>query len=221
MAGVSLSVAVFLFFVIQVRSEEILSTGMSTEPTAVPAEAAATSTNQTTEPIVTEPLLADKTLLATSTTEYQSLDSSINSAASSSPAAAAISEPIPPPHIEKEFVLQPSVSLKIAGGSVNAEIRLQNLSCRSCAKQLKDTDVIAYYTSWYPNDGEVKEIGPRLGEQSFRVSNLANWGEYETTWAAAISPGRYYFVVLTDPANQNNIYGMYRVEFEILPQPFP
>lgn len=83
---------------------------------------------------------------------------------------------------------------------------------------LKDTNAIAYYTAWYPNDGEIKEIGPRMDVMSFTVSSIANWGEYKTHWSSRVLPGHYYFVVITDPENLNNLYNMYRSEFTILPE---
>ena len=250
--------AVFLFFVMQVRSQETLDTATSPETTesVTTAETAqvtdtatstelteetaqTTETNQTNGTVGTKPVTNEETALATSTPlEREPINSSINSispkftTASSSPikveellpsAQASSSlvtngtstEPIPPPLPEKELILQPSVDLKTDGDAVNARIGFHNLSCRSCGKQLPDTDVIAYYTPWYPNDGEIKEIGSRMGEESFRVANLANWGEYKADWSRQVPPGHYYFVVITDPDNLNNLYDMYRAEFAI------
>lgn len=247
-AGALLSIAVFSFFVMHVRSQETSDIAMSTEtfaPTGVTettgvaqvADTAAsteliegtaetTDTASTTETEETQPVI-NETALATSTPELGSLNLSINpelDTASSSPIASSSpvingtsTEPTQPPNVEKEFILQPSVDLQTEGDIVSAEISFHNLSCRTCERQLKDTDVLVYYTAWYPNDGEIKEIGPRMGETPFSVSGLANWGEYKTDWSAKVPPGHYYFVVITDPDNLNNLYDIYRAEFAISP----
>ena len=232
--GVVLSVSLFVFFIVPVRSQETSDTSTSSQATTSTEVIGTTKTAEITEPIQasdtatsTEVIENITTVGATSTTETVEAQPVINgetefaatstpieieglspsSQASSSPITNATStELIQSPLPEKEFILQPSVDLKIDGDTVSAQIALHNLSCRACDKSLKETNVIAYYTAWYPNDGEIKEIGPRGGETSLSVSGLANWGEYKTDWTSKAAPGRYYFVVLTDPNNLNNLY---------------
>ncbi len=127
-----------------------------------------------------------------------------------------VEEPKP---IEEPFVLQPAVKFSVAGNSASAAIELQNLTCKSCEKSLPDLDVIAYYTSWYPNDGPAESYNDsktHSDEETITVSGLANWSSQNMSWSAqSIAPGRYYFVVEVDPENANDAYRLYRSEFSI------
>jgi hypothetical protein len=121
-------------------------------------------------------------------------------------------EPYVPP--EPTFVLQPAVKLSVAGNTVSADIQLENLTCKACDKVLPDLDVIAYYTSWYPNDGEILENG-QSAVQELTVSNLANFAKRDMTWSAQVPPGHYYFVIVVDPQNKHDAYRVHRSEFTI------
>jgi hypothetical protein len=117
---------------------------------------------------------------------------------------------------EEPFVLQPAVTLHVEGSSISADIELENLTCKSCEKVLPAASVKAYYTPWYPNDGEVKEVGEHAGEQELTVSDAALWSSRSMSWSAAdIAPGRYYFVVVVDGENAIGAYRMQRMEFAI------
>jgi phage FluMu protein Com len=67
------------------------------------------------------------------------------------------------------------VTLHQSGSSITADIELENLTCKACEKVLPAAQVKAYYTAWYPNDGEIKEVGDRIAEQSIEVSDVALW----------------------------------------------
>lgn len=235
-----MALAIFLFFVIQAQSEEASDTATTTEVSELTTTENTESvqvnfTATTTEVVViseesTQTATSTAELLAAASSTPGTLESSptnpaptqsspqlennaLLSTASSSPSAS--SSPVEIPQIVKEFVLQPSVNLHIKDDTVSAQILIQNLSCRSCAKPPLSTEVITYYTPWYPNDGEIKEIGSRMGETAISISNLPNWGEHKAEWSGEVPPGHYYFVVTIDPNNLNNLYSMYRLEFKI------
>jgi hypothetical protein len=132
---------------------------------------------------------------------------------------ASSTEPVEdPPAVpyEEAFVLQPAVTLHQSGNSITADIELENLTCKACEKVLRAAQVKAYYTAWYPNDGEIKEVGERVAEKAIEVSDVALWSARSMTWSAAdIAPGRYYFVVVVDPENAIGAYRMQRMEFAI------
>jgi|CXWL01.1.fsa_nt_gi hypothetical protein len=148
-------------------------------------------------------------LLSTMTVATSSVDLP-SGIASSSPAAD------PPAKLyEEPFVLQPAINFDVRGNTISANIALENLTCRSCEKVLPDLDVVAYYTAWYPNDGDFKEVGVHFGEQSFTMASLAKWTKRDISWTAEAVPGNYYFVVVIDPQNTNGAYRLYRSEFSI------
>lgn len=138
-----------------------------------------------------------------------------SSTASSTPVTDEVSVPAKP-H-EEPFVLQPAVTLQINGSSLRADIVLENLTCRACAKALPALDVHAYYTAWHPNDGpEMKEGGSRNHEQSTSVADVPLWGSRSMHWSAdGIASGRYYFVVVVDSDNTFGAYRVHRSEFSI------
>jgi len=151
---------------------------------------------------------------AASTTAPDLLTLDIASSTASSTEAVAESPAVEPK--EESFVLQPAVALHVDGSSLSADIQLENLTCKSCAKVLPAAEVKAYYTAWYPNDGDIREVGDRIAERAIEVSDVALWTSRSMAWSAAdIAPGRYYFVVLVDPENAIGAYQMQRMEFVI------
>lgn len=128
-------------------------------------EASGTDTSATTS----EPPTAGGESAAPATTtesgstpapEFLTLETASSTASSTEPVAD------PPAEAPKEepFVLQPAVSLHVSGSTTTADIELENLTCKACGKALPAAQVKAYYTAWYPNDGEIKEVGERKAE---------------------------------------------------------
>jgi hypothetical protein len=148
---------------------------------------------------------------ASTSQDFLTLDAASSTASSTEPV-----EDLPAVPYEEPFVLQAAVSLHVEGSSISADIELENLTCKSCEKVLPAAQVKAYYTPWYPNDGEIKEVGERYGEQEIEVSGVALWNARSMSWSAAdIAPGRYYFVVVVDPEDAIGAYRMQRMEFSI------
>ena len=170
------------------------------EGTAPTGEVLGTDTSTTSEPIISDPQLIDTSASSTASTTEPVI----------------VEEPKPEP---QPFVLQPVVNLTIDGGTISADIELQNLTCKACEKVMPELDVIAYYTEWYPNDGPVKDYNQasmHMMQQEISVADLANWQSRGMTWSAEnVSPGHYYFVVEIDPENKNDAYRLYRSEFSI------
>jgi hypothetical protein len=166
------------------------------------------------EPSATDEGAATAVEESASTTppEFLTLDAASSTASSTEPV---VDPPAEEPK-EEPFVLQPAVSLHVSGSSISADIQLENLTCKSCGKVLPAAQAKAYYTAWYPNDGEIKEAGERIGEQAIEVSDVALWSARSISWSATdIAPGRYYFVVVVDPENAIGAYRMHRSEFAI------
>jgi hypothetical protein len=145
--------------------------------------------------------------------EFFTIDTASSTASSTPPVA---DVPAEEPK-EEPLVLQPAVTLHVSGNSIEADIELENLTCKSCDKALPAAQVKAYYTAWYPNDGpELKEVGERVAEQNLEVSDVALWASRSMTWSATdIAQGRYYFVIVVDPENAIGAYRMQRMEFAI------
>lgn len=161
------------------------------------------------------------TLASTTATSSIDLLSAMTSTTTSSvdlPSGIASSSPAtdPPARLyEESFVLQPAINFNVRGNAVSANIALENLTCRSCEKVLPDLDVVAYYTAWYPNDGDLNEVGEHFSEQTLTVASLARWAKHDMVWTAEAAHGHYYFVVVVDPKNKNGAYRLYRSEFSI------
>ena len=78
----------------------------------------------------------------------------LESASSTASTTGPVADPPAEEPKEEPFVLQPAVTLHVEGSSINADIELENLTCKSCEKVLPAAQVKAYYTPWYPNDGD-------------------------------------------------------------------
>lgn len=123
---------------------------------------------------------SDESASTTPPADFPPLDTASSTASSTEP----VEDPPAVPY-EEPFVLQPAVTLHVAGTSISADIELENLTCKACEKVLPAAQVKAHYTAWYPNDGEIKEVGDRIAEQAIEVSDVALWASRSMTWSAA------------------------------------
>lgn len=215
--GVIAVLIVFPFLVVQAQSEgetQGATDQAAAEQAIVQQEAAATTTATTTtqgevlgqsDGLVQEPAVPAEAGTTTASTGLP-----LDTASSSPPEDTSL-----PIVYAEPFVLQPAVQFTINGNALSADIALENLTCKSCEKVLPDLDVVAYYTAWYPNDGEIKEVGEHFAEQTITVANVANWAKRDMSWSAEAAPGHYYLVVVVDPDNKNEAYRLYRAEFSI------
>jgi hypothetical protein len=178
-----------------------------------PPETLATSSESASSGDEGAPPAVSTETAAAAIAEFFTIDTASSTASSTAPAA---DVPAEEPK-EEPLVLQPAVTLHVSGNSIEADIELENLTCKSCDKALPAAQVKAYYTAWYPNDGpELKEVGERVAEQKLEVSDVALWASRSMTWSATdIARGRYYFVVVVDPENAIGAYRMQRMEFAI------
>ena len=99
---------------------------------------------------------------------------------------------------EEPFVLQPAVTLHVEAAR-SARILSSRTSRASRARRCcRQQACKAYYAPWYPNDGEIKEVGERVAEQELTVSDVALWTSRSMSWSAADpASGRYYSLSLS------------------------
>ncbi len=205
-----LMLLVFPFLLVQAQD----GTASTIEPviTELAAETYGEESNsdQSTTAEGAAPDETETTVLDTGADALSDTASSTEEVATSTPP---VEEPKP---VEEPFVLQPAVEYAITGNSIDATITLENLTCRRCEKVLPDLDVIAYYTPWYPNDGESHVGKVQTAAKNEKVPSIANWEKGTMTYSASdIAPGRYYFVVEVDPSNEHGAYYLFRSEFSI------
>jgi hypothetical protein len=185
------------------------------EATTDPASSEAGSTDAsaaTSEPASTgdesaAPAVIEETA-STTPADFLTLDTASSTASSTEPVGSSRSA-------VRRAVCAAAGNAARQGSSISAILNSE-LTCKACAKVLPAAQVKAYYTAWYPNDGEIKEVGDHVAEQAIEVSDVALWASRSMTWSATdIAPGRYYFVIVVDPENAIGAYRMQRMEFSI------
>jgi hypothetical protein len=158
------------------------STEAESNSEAGPTEASAVSSEASATDEGAAATTSDESA-STTPSEFLTLDTASSTASSTEP----VEDPPAVPY-EEPFVLQPAVTLHVEGSSISADIELENLTCKACEKVLPAATVKAYYTPWYPNDGEVKEVGEHAGEQELTVSDVALWNSRSRTFTITCRP---------------------------------
>lgn len=171
----------------------------SSDPTPEPtAEASTTESVSSSTPEVVPPVLPVEVVASTTASSTE------------------VIVPQKPVYEKRTVFIQTSVDIKSSfkPGLVNAEITLANQTCRSCESKNPAVTAVAYVSPWYENRVDAVVPTNKLASQTFTVLPMAGWATSTAHYVGEVTtPGKYYFTVVVDPANEVGAHDMYRTEF--------